>query len=88
MQQQWQWQVLRKNHIANNCSEKLYIYLGLYPDFDKVVNEEKEIVEVVPEDVVVITTQSGDIKRVASTTFKTQRRNGKGVKNENDAIKE
>lgn len=48
--------------------------------------EEKEIVEVVPEDVVVITTQSGDIKRVASTTFKTQRRNGKGVKNEDDAI--
>lgn len=48
--------------------------------------EEKDLVEVVPEDVVVITTQSGDIKKVASASFKTQRRNGKGVKNEDEAV--
>lgn len=48
--------------------------------------EEKEIVEVIPEDVVVIATQSGNIKRVPASSFKTQRRNGKGVKNEDDAI--
>lgn len=48
--------------------------------------DEKEIVEVVPEDVVVIATQSGNIKRVPSSSFKTQKRNGKGVKNEDDAI--
>ena len=48
--------------------------------------DEKEIVEVVPEDVVVIATQSGNIKRVPSSSFKIQKRNGKGVKNEDDAI--
>jgi DNA gyrase subunit A len=48
--------------------------------------EEKEIIEVVPEDCVVVTSQLGNIKRVPSNTFKTQRRNGKGVKNEDEAI--
>ena len=48
--------------------------------------EEKEIAEVVPEDCVVILSQSGDIKRVASKSFKVQRKNGKGVKTEDDAI--
>ena len=48
--------------------------------------EEKEIIEVTPEDCVIIMTQSGDIKRVASKTFKVQRKNGKGVKSEDEAI--
>lgn len=48
--------------------------------------EEKEIAEVVPEDCVVILTQTGDIKRVPLTSFKTQKRNGKGVKTEDNAI--
>jgi DNA gyrase subunit A len=48
--------------------------------------EEKEIEEVVPEDCVVIISQSGDIKRVASKSFKAQKRNGKGVKSEDDAV--
>lgn len=48
--------------------------------------EEKEIEEVVPEDCVVILSQSGDIKRVPSKSFKVQRKNGKGVKTEDDAI--
>ena len=52
----------------------------------EVPKEEKEIQEVIPEDVVVIVTQSGDIKRIPKTSFKTQKRNGKGVKNEDDAI--
>lgn len=52
----------------------------------EVPKEEKEIEEVVPEDVVVILTQNGDIKRVPLTTFRTQKRNGKGVKNLDDAI--
>lgn len=51
-----------------------------------VPKEEKEIEEVVPEDCVVIISQSGDIKRVPSASFKVQRRNGKGVKTEDDAI--
>ena len=47
---------------------------------------EKEIETVVPEDCVVIATQNGDIKRVPASAFKTQKRNGKGVKTADDAI--
>lgn len=47
---------------------------------------EKELETVVPEDCVVIATQNGDIKRVPAASFKTQRRNGKGVKTTDDAI--
>ena len=52
----------------------------------EVPKEEKEIELVEPEDVVVICTQSGDIKRVPKTSFKVQKRNGKGVKTQDDAI--
>ena len=48
--------------------------------------EEKEIAEVVPEDCVVIISQSGDIKRVPAKSFRVQRKNGKGVKSKDDAI--
>ena len=52
----------------------------------EVPKEEKEIAYVEPEDVVVICTQSGDVKRVPKTSFKTQKRNGKGVKTQDDAV--
>ena len=52
----------------------------------EVPKEEKEIAYVEPEDVVVICTQSGDIKRIPKTSFKTQKRNGKGVKTQDDVI--
>ena len=48
--------------------------------------EEKEIEEVIPEDVVVVTTQTGLIKKVPVASFKTQRKGGKGVKSIDDAI--
>ena len=48
--------------------------------------EEKEIETVIPEDVVVILSQTGDIKRVAKSSFRTQRKGGKGVKTEDEAI--
>lgn len=48
--------------------------------------EEKEIAEVVPEDCVVIVTKAGAIKRVPVKSFKIQRKNGKGVKSEDDTI--
>lgn len=48
--------------------------------------EEKEIAEVTPEDCVVILSQTGDIKRVPSKSFKVQNRNGKGVRTEDDAV--
>lgn len=46
--------------------------------------EEKEIVNVEPEKCVVISTISGNIKRIPITSFKTQKRNGKGVKTQDD----
>lgn len=48
--------------------------------------EEKEIAEVVPVDVVVVTTESGLIKKVPVSNFKVQKRGGKGVKSDDDAI--
>lgn len=48
--------------------------------------EEKKIEEVVPEDCVVILSQSGDIKRVPTKSFKVQRKNGKGVKTKDEVV--
>lgn len=48
--------------------------------------EEKIIEKIVPEDVVVILSQTGAIKRVPINSFKVQKRNGKGIKNKDDAI--
>lgn len=48
--------------------------------------EDKEIETVIPEDVVVVLSQSGDIKRIAKTSFKTQKRGGKGVKTIDDVV--
>lgn len=46
--------------------------------------EEKEIEFVEPEKCVVVMTESGLIKRVPTTSFKAQKRNGKGVKSQDD----
>ena len=46
--------------------------------------EEKEIEFVEPEKCVVIMTEGGLIKRIPATSFKTQKRNGKGVKTQDD----
>ena len=48
--------------------------------------EEKKIEEVVPEDCVVILSQSGNIKRVPTKSFKVQRKNGKGTKTKDDVV--
>ena len=48
--------------------------------------EDKIIEEVTPEDCVVILSQTGDIKRVPKNSFKTQRKNGKGVKTIDEAV--
>ena len=44
-----------------------------------IVKEDKEIEYVIPEDVVVVTTKSGNIKKVPSSSFRTQKKNGKGL---------
>ena len=46
--------------------------------------EEKEIEFVEPEKCVVIMTEAGTIKRIPATSFRTQKRNGKGVKTQED----
>lgn len=50
----------------------------------EVKKEEKEIEFVEPEKCVVIMTEGGLIKRVPATSFRTQKRNGKGVKTQDD----
>lgn len=46
--------------------------------------EEKEIEFVEPEKCVVVMTEAGTIKRIPATSFRTQKRNGKGVKTQED----
>ena len=46
--------------------------------------EEKEIEFVEPEKCVVVLTESGCVKRIPATSFRTQKRNGKGVKTQDD----
>lgn len=86
--------------IINSKDKQKDIYLTRFNAFVKkydnprktelmqieVPKEEKEIAYVEPEDVVVICTQSGDIKRVPKTSFKIQKRNGKGIKTQDDAV--
>lgn len=46
--------------------------------------EEKEIEFVEPEKCVVVLTESGCIKRIPTSSFRTQKRNGKGIKSQDD----
>lgn len=48
--------------------------------------EEKEVAEIVPENCVVVITEAGNIKRIPATSYRTQKRNGKGVKNQDEVI--
>lgn len=50
----------------------------------EITKEEKEISQIVPEDVVVIVTEAGNAKRVPIKNFKIQKRNGKGIKTQDD----
>ena len=50
----------------------------------KATKEEKEIEFVEPEKCVVVLTESGLVKRVPITSFRTQKRNGVGVKTQDD----
>ena len=52
----------------------------------EIKKEDKEIQYVEPEKVVVIMSDSGLIKRVPATSFRTQRRGGKGVKTTDDIV--
>ena len=88
------------NKILGSENEQLNVILGRLDDLVKkygdarrtelaqieVPKEEKEIAEVIPEDVVVMLSQTGDIKRIPKASFRTQRKGGKGVKTADDAV--
>ena len=87
------------NNILGSETEQLNVILNRLDDLVKkygdarrtelaqieVLKEEKEIAEVIPEDVVVMLSQTGDIKRIPKASFRTQRKGGKGVKTPDDA---
>ncbi|MCM1324787.1 MAG: hypothetical protein NC218_11785 [Acetobacter sp.] len=51
-----------------------------------ITKEEKEKVEIIPEDCVVVITQSNLIKRIPTKSFRTQKRNSTGIKNGDDIV--
>lgn len=80
--------------IANPIPELISIFTDLrntYGDARRstitqvtLEKEEKEIQYVEPEKCVVAITEAGSIKRIPSTSFRTQKKNGKGVKTQDD----
>lgn len=73
--------------------ERLSAFVKKYGDARKtqvthidIKPEEKEIETVIPEDCVVVCSQTGYIKRVPTQSFKVQKRNGIGAKNPDDAL--
>lgn len=50
--------------------------------------DEKEIAEILPENCVVVITEAGNIKRIPATSYRTQKRNGKGIKNQDEIVRE
>ena len=51
-------------------------------------DEEKEIAEIIPENCVVVITEAGNIKRIPAASYRTQKRNGKGIKNQDEVVHE
>lgn len=72
--------------------ERFTTFVKKYPNprkteltqFTPLSKEEKEIAFVEPEKCVVIMTEAGNIKRIPATSFRNQKRNGKGVKTQDD----
>ena len=82
-----------EQHQKDTIRDRLLAFAKKYGDDRRteladieVPKEEKEIETVAPENCVVFVSQSGDVKRIPTSSFKLQNRNGKGVKSEDDAI--
>lgn len=91
--QEWNRLVNNKDLQLRAVRERLQAIVKKYGDSRRteviqieVPKEDKEIEEVIPEDVVVILSQTGNVKRIPKASFKTQKRNGKGVKNQDEAL--
>lgn len=90
------------NSLLNNKDERFIVIYDRLKDIVKkygddrrteltqieIPKDQKEIVEVAPEDVIVILSQNGDIKRIPKKSFRVQHKNGKGIKSIDDAILE
>lgn len=50
------------------------------------VSKDKETAEVIPEDVIVILTKGGLVKKIPKKTYRPQRKNGKGFKSVDDIV--
>ena len=90
------------NDIISNVEKQKEIYLDRFLKVSKKYGDarrtklmdieipkdkkEKEVAEVVPEDVVVVTNQAGYIKRIPVASFKVQRRGTKGIKTADETI--
>lgn len=92
--QQWQNIMCQKDLQINIIKERLSSIVKKYGDARRTeltqvdtTPDEKVIEEVIPEDVVVILSQTGDIKRIPASSFKVQHKNGKGVKTLNEVVK-
>ena len=83
------------NILSNPCEElrkRLATIVDKYGDerrteltqISESSKEEKEIEFVEPEKCVVVLTEGGTIKRIPAASFRTQKRNGKGIKTQED----
>lgn len=89
------------NNVLSNEEEQSKIFLNRLKNFvnkfasvrkTKVTQiaespKEKEIVNVIPEECVVVITESGLIKRIPSKSYRTQKPSGVGLKNNDNIIK-
>ena len=82
-----------KEYRDNKLIDKIQELKDKYGDARKTViddiiitKEEKEVAHIEPEKVIVVMTEAGNIKRISASTFKEQKRNGKGNKIQPDDI--
>lgn len=82
------------NHPIDELVKRLKALVSVYGDarrteliqLNDTSKEEEEIENIEPEKCVVIMTESGNIKRIPTTSFKTQRKGGKGVKSQDEIV--
>ena len=90
--EKWEQLINNKELQINLLKEKLADLVKKYGDERRTelvqIEENKEEIknEIIPQDVVVIITHNGNIKRIPKHNFKIQHKNGKGVKTLDDAI--
>ena len=88
------------NKILSSEEEQLNVILNRLDDLVKkygdkrrteltqieISKEDKEVATVIPEEVVVMLSKTGNIKRIPKVSFRTQRKGGKGVKTADDVV--